>query len=123
MGVAGPSGSVFIGLLGAILIAGTAAANNRQKILLLCESEWPKQAEQRRACEERQTTSAETLLKRIEGASDTSIEFAIAKSCIERAKSKPQSKMASKTTATIDWDQALTCFEKRDSAIAPSDTP
>jgi hypothetical protein len=103
----GAAVSVLIGLLGIVLCASSAAANTRQQIQFLCATNWPKQPELQRECTERQIGAADELLKRIESASQSSIEFAIAKSCIERAKIRQPS--------TIDWTQALTCFKNRSS--------
>lgn len=104
-----------IALLGMVLSGGSVAADTLQQIQILCATNWPKQPERMRVCVERHTAAADDLMRRIEAASQTSVEFAIAKSCIERAKIKPPS--------TIDWTQALTCFENRYATVAPSDEP
>jgi hypothetical protein len=106
---------VSIALLGTILFAGNVASNTLRQIQILCATHWPKQPERMRVCVERHTAAADDLLRRIEAATQTSIEFAIGRSCIERAKIRPPS--------TIDWIQALTCFESRYATVAPSDDP
>ncbi len=108
----GAAVAIAIGLFGIFLSARSVAADTGQQIQILCATNWPKQPEQQRECTQRQTAAADELLKLIEGASQSSIEFAIAKSCIERAKIRRPS--------TIDWAQALTCFENRSSGIAPT---
>jgi hypothetical protein len=111
----GATVTILIGLLGIVLSASSVAANTRQQIQFLCATNWPKQPELQRECTERQIGAADELLKRIESASQTSIEFAIAKSCIERAKIRQPS--------TIDWSQALTCFKNRSSGTAAAAEP
>jgi hypothetical protein len=111
----GATVTILIGLLGIVLSASSVAANTRQQIQFLCATNWPKQPEQQRECTQRQIAAADELLKRIESASQTSIEFAIAKSCIERAKIRQP--------LTIDWTQALTCFKNRSSGMAAADEP
>ena len=102
-------------LLGIIASAGSATANTKEQIRIVCTTNWPEQPEQQRLCAERHVAAADELMKRIEGVQQSSLEFAIAKSCIERAKIKPPS--------MIDWTQALTCYNKRTSGMAPADQP
>jgi hypothetical protein len=104
-----------IGLLGVVLCAGTVTANSAKQIKSMCKTNWPKQREEQRLCKQRHAAAADDLMKRIEAASNTSIEFAIAKTCIERATDKPPS--------TIDWVRALTCYENRLESMATADDP
>lgn len=52
-------------------------------------------------------------MKQIEAAPSSSLEFAIARACIERA--------TVLQPATIDWAKAKLCFDRRSSAHATPD--
>jgi hypothetical protein len=123
-----PKVAARFGIIAAMLFAGIVSAdklaikpannpanNNMQQIQLLCGTNWPKQIQEYHACVERNSASADELVKRIEGADENSIEFAIAKSCIERA--------TIRKPAMIDWNKALTCYKNRHSTIVPADEP
>ena len=92
-------------LLGIAPAAGRAAADSAAQIDLVCANIWPKMPKARLNCREQQTAAANELLMRIEAASVTSPEFAIANTCIERSKVK--------SPAMIDWSKALECFQRR----------
>lgn len=107
--------AVPVALLGIVLSAGSVSAESAKQIQILCASNWPENPEEQRLCRERQTAAADELLDRIEASSETSLEFAIAKACIERGKIRPPS--------TIHWTKALTCFENRLAGTLMSDDP
>jgi len=96
---------LLISLLGSALAADSARADSATQIRLVCESNWPDLEREQRECRKVQFAAADRLLMRIEAAPEISLEFSLAKSCIERAKVKQPS--------MVDWVKALTCFKNR----------
>ena len=105
----------MVALLGLASIAGRAPQVGVELTRQLCAKKLPKQPEAQQKCRKVQTAAATRLLILIEAAPGTSLEFAIAKTCIERAKISHPS--------MIDWTQALTCYETRLAKSVPTEDP
>jgi hypothetical protein len=90
---------------------GVAWADSQSRIRFVCTKKFPKEPDEQRKCQGLQNAAATKLMMAIEGVSETSLEFAVANSCIERAKVRQP--------ATIDWSKALACFQSRYAGTKP----
>lgn len=98
---------------GALSIAPPALADLEATAQVVCAKNWPQDTARQATCREQQKVSGLALMKQIEAAPNTSLDFAIAKACIERATvAQP---------ATIDWAKAKLCFDRRSFAQATPD--
>lgn len=91
--------------IGTAPLAGAVSADSAAQIQHVCNKKHPKDPDAQQKCRGLQTAAATKLLMRIEAESETSLEFAIASSCIERARVKQP--------AMVDWSKALACFKSR----------
>lgn len=106
---------LLISLLVLAPAAGYALADSTAQIRRVCESNWPDLAREQRECRKLQSAAADRLLMRIEAVPESSLDYSLAKSCIERAKVEQPS--------IVDWVKALSCFKNRSREPGATENP